>query len=380
VVGQVAVSLVLLAGAGLLVRSLGDLQKTEMGLAREELLIVKVDANPLGYEGERLHSLQRQLAERFRSIPGVLDVSYSQNGLFSGIEAGASVETGDGPASPEAEGTSAFDRVGPDYFRAIGARMLRGRGIEERDGAGSAPVVVINQTLARIHFGNENPVGQDLRVDENQYQIVGVVADVTGHSMRATPQRRFYTALAQGDPPALVVYELRTRGDPAGIARTVRDEAAAVHSLLRVGSTEPLTSLMQESLGLERIAAGLAGVAGALALALAALGLYGVMTYTIVRRTRELGVRMALGARPDDLTRMVLRESLTLVLFGALLGIPAAIAAAAFLRSQLAGISLVDPASLAIALAVLAGTAALAGYSPARRAARVEPRTALSSD
>jgi len=377
VVGQVALSLVLLAGAGLLVRTAENLQAVDAGLARDELLVVSVDANSAGYAGERVQALYRQLGDRLQRLPGVRGVTWSQNGLFSGIESSATLQV-DGFVARSADDTSAFtDQVGPGYFHTIGARIVRGRDIEPRDDTHGARVAVVNATMARFYFGNRDPIGQSFHIDTTRYTVVGVAADVTGRSLGAGPIRRPYTAIAQGGGPSLVVFAIRTTGDPARLADAARREVLATDASLRVRAATPLAALMRESIAPQRIVAYLAGVAGALALALTALGLYGVMTYTIARRTSEFGLRMALGARPWDVTRMVLRETMGLVVVGAAVGIPAALGVARLLRHQLVGVGLVDPPTLAATLAVLATVAAVAGYRPASRAAQASPQSAL---
>jgi predicted permease len=377
VVGQVSLSLVLLAGAGLLVRTAAHLGDLDVGVARDELLIVSVDANAAGYRGDRAQALYRQLAERLERLPGVRAVTYSQNGLFSGIEASATFQV-DGFVARSADDTSAFtDQVGPGYFRTIGARIVRGRDVEARDDARSARVAVINESTARFYFGARDPIGQSFRIDTTRYTIVGVSADVIGRDLRAGPTRRLYTAIAQGGGGGLVVFELRIAGDPARLADAARRAVLAADAALRVRAAQPLAALMRESIAPQRVVASLAGVAGGLALALTALGLYGVMSYTIARRTNEFGLRMALGARPWDVTRMVLRETMGLVALGAAVGLPAALGAAQLLRHQLVGVGLVDPPTLAAALAVLVVVAAAAGYRPASRAANASPQSAL---
>jgi predicted permease len=377
VVAQVALSIVLLAGAGLLLRTARHLEDVDVGVARDRLLVVAVDAQAAGYSGERLAALHRQLAERLRSLPGVERVAYSQNGLFSGIDAGATLQVA-GFVPRAADDTSAStDQVSAGYFATIGARIVRGRDVEARDDARGARVAVINETMARFYFGARDPVGQAFTIDGTPHTIVGVAADVRDHSLSARPARRFYTAMAQGGAPGLVVFTVRTAGDPARLTDAARRAVLAENPSLRLRNASPLAELMRESIGPQRLLASLAGVAGGLALLLTALGLHGVMTYAIVRRTGEFGLRMALGARPRDVTRLVLRETLTLVALGAAAGVPAALGAARLLRHQLVGVGLVDPPTLIATLAGLSAVAAVAGYRPARRAARSSPQEAL---
>ncbi len=377
VAGQVALSLVLLVGAGLLVQSVRNLQRAPVGLARDRLLMVEVDTRAAGYEGERFHALCRALVGRLERVPGVQAATYSENGIFGGGEGWTTVHA-DGFVPRTADDTSAnFDKVGPGYFGAVGARLLRGRELGPGDDARAPRVAVVNATMARFYFGGRDPVGRFLRVDTTRYQIVGVVGDVTDHDLRAEPARRLYLAMPQGAAVGGVVFAVRTAGDPARAAAAVRRAVLDADPALRVVDAQPLATLMRQSIARERLVARLAGVAGGVALVLAALGLYGVMTYAIVRRGGEFGVRAALGARPADVTRMVLRESLVLFAAGAAVGLPAALAAARLVRQQLVGVGVVDAPTLAGALLVLGATAAAAAYRPASRAARVAPSAAL---
>jgi predicted permease len=380
VIGQVAVSLVLLTGTGLLLRSAWNLQRVDLGVARDELLLVEVDATAAGYEGPRLQALQRQLAERLERLPGVAAVSYSQLGILSGSEITTTHQVPGFVARADEDTVSSTDRVGPGYFQTVGARLLRGRDIGPRDDARAPLVTVINETMARFYFPGRDPIGQYIQLDTRRYQVVGVVADVKVQTLRTEPTRRFYTPAAQ-DEASGFTFVLRTRGAPgAGLALAIRREILAADAVLRVGRAEPLADRVSRSMEAERVMAQLAATAGGLALVLSLLGLYGVMTYTTVRRTGEFGLRMALGAGPAELTRMVLRETMVLLAIGALIGVPAAIAAGRLLRSQLVGVGVVDLPSLAAALGVLAASAALAGYRPASRAAHVQPQVALSRE
>jgi predicted permease len=380
VVGQIAVSLVLLTGAGLFYRAANNLGATDIGVARDELLVVRVDAHETGFEGVQLRSLYSRLAERLSALPGVRSASYSRDGLFSGIETTTTVEVpGFEPSSATEEQANA-DAVGPDYFRTVGARLLRGRGLEARDNELAPPVAVINESMARYYFGAGDATGHRVRVNGVDHEIVGVVADIRGTSLRGDAGRRYYTPVAQGGEAESIVFVVRTEGDPGALAAAARREILETEPILRVRNALPLSTNVRESILPEIIVASVAGAAGFLALGLAALGLFGVMTYAIVRRTSEFGLRIALGARPEDVTRMVLRETMGLFLLGCAIGLPLAMAIARLLRQQLVGVGLVDLPSLAIAVAVLGASASLAGYRPARRAAGIDPQVALSRE
>jgi predicted permease len=347
-------------------------------MARDELLIVEVDMQTGGVGEERRMGMVRELAERLGRVPGVRAVTYSENGIFSGTETNSSLQASGFVAKSAEDSIANADLVGPNYFTAIGARILRGREIGPQDVRGAPPVAVVNESFARFYFAGREAVGQRLQLDSTSYEIVGVAADFRGQSLREAPRRRFYRAMAQNrNGPGYVIFEARTAGDPARLVNTVRREILAADSRLRVLGADPLPVLMRDSIAQERLVARLASVAGGMALVLAALGLYGVMTYTIVRRTSEFGLRMALGARPWDVTRMVLRETMVLFVVGALVGVPAALGAVRLIESQLVGVGLLDPVTLRVAQLVLGGSALFAGYRPASRAARVAPQEAL---
>jgi predicted permease len=381
VVGQVALSLTLLVGTSMLVRSTRALANVDTGLARDSLLIVTVDVAPTGQQGERLAALSRALLERVRRIPGVAAASFSENGIFSGTESFTTLRAEGFVARTENDTSANYDRVGPDYFKAIGARLTQGRDILASDDERAPYVAVINATAAAFYFPKGDAIGRHVTVDSATYQIVGVVADTKDHELRGDPARRLYLPIHQsGALPTQFTFELRASGDPAKLVTAARTELRGAHPSVLVLDNNPLTQLMRQSISQDLLVSQVASFFGALALALAALGLYGVMTYATARRTSEFGLRMALGAEPRVVGRMVLGEAMALVAGGTLIGLPLAIAATRLLRNQLFGVGPVDLPSIALALAVLAASAALAGYLPATRAARVGPLEALRAD
>ncbi|HJR41063.1 MAG TPA: ABC transporter permease [Gemmatimonadaceae bacterium] len=381
VVGQVALSVLLLVSAGLLLRTTQRLATADVGYERDGLVIVKVASSEAGYEGDRLAGLARALHERFRAVPGVSAVTYSENGLFSGTESSTTLSIAGFVASTEEDTSVNYDHVGPDYLATIGARLLRGRDIREDDLAGRHRVVVINDAMARFYFPGQDPIGRHIVIDSIEHEIVGVAADVKGNVIREAPTRRLYAPFQQmiGEIASLH-YELRVAGNVEGIADRIRSESALVDASVRIASVDRLVHLMRQSIAEERLFARLATLFGGLALLLALIGLYGVMTYAIVRRTAEFGLRMALGAGPGDVLSLVLRESLWLVTLGALLGVPAAVTAARLLRSQLFGVTPVDPLIILAVLALLTLCGALAALLPASRASRVDPLEALRAE
>jgi predicted permease len=314
-------------------------------------------------------------------IPGVTGVSFSENGIFSGTESSTGVEVEGFAARTANDSTVNYDRVGPGYVGAIGARLVAGRDFTERDDARAPRVALVNTTMASHYFPHRDAIGHRLTADSATYEIVGIVADTKDHEVRQTPAPRLYLPAYQTGPmPQQLNFELRAAGDPVQLVAAARRELTAVNSLMVVLDNNPLASLIRQSISQDLLVARVASVFGLLALGLAALGLYGVMTYTTLRRTSEFGVRMALGADGGQVRRMVLREAMMLVVGGAVVGVPLALAATRLLRRQLFGVGTVDPPSIAVALAVLVVSAAVAGYLPAARAARVGPVEALRAE
>ena len=242
-------------------------------------------------------------------------------------------------------------------------------------------VAVINKTMASYFFPNGGALGRRIKVDSTTYQVVGVVADTKDHELRGNATRRMYFPVYQSGPlPTQLTFELRTNGDPATLVKAARTELLGVNPSLLVLSNDPLTTLMRLSISQDLLVAQVASFFGVLALALAALGLYGVMMYATTRRTSEFGLRMALGAESRTVGRMVLGEAMRLVIAGAVLGLPLALSTTRLLRNQLYGVELIDPPSIIVALVVLSVSAAVAGYVPAMRAARVGPLEALRTE
>jgi predicted permease len=383
IAGQVALSLVLLVGAALLVRSLQGIERADTGLDRDHLLIVEMDALAGGYRGDRLANLTRELTERFSRIPGVARVAFSENGIFSGTESMNSFTIPGFTARTREDSVAASDRISPGYVTAIGGHLLQGREFTEQDVDHAARVVLLNEAMALHYFPGRNPVGRTIRFDDSTAaEIVGVVASIKDHDLEGAPIRRFYTPYLQhytGEPGSLR-FEIRASGDPANLVTPVRVQIKALDQSLSIGGIDPLSLLMRQSVREERLLARLATGFGVLALLLAAVGLYGVMTYAITRRTGEIGLRMALGARRGNVIAMVLRDALGLVVLGLVIGVPLALASTRLLRSQLHGIEPGDPVSIAIALCVLMISAIIAALFPALRAARVEPLVALRQE
>ena len=381
VVAQVALSLLLLVSTGMLLRSIQRLDTADVGLARDSLVVARVDAGRSGYQGPRLFQLTRDLTSRLQRVGGVSAVTFSENGIFSGTESSTTLQVEGFTARVDADTAVAYDRVGPDYFTTIGARLLQGRDFNSGDHETAPKVAIVNQTMARFYFKGESPLGRYVKADSAIWTIIAVVADVQGQDVRGLPERRLYLPMLQvSQPPGSFVMEIRSSGDPARLVDPVRRALLAADASLVTQSIYPLSLLIGASIGPTRMVAKVVTLFGALTLVLAALGLYGVMAYAAVRRTSEFGLRMALGAAPRRVAGMVLREALILVAGGVAIGLPLAFAAGRLLKTQLFGIDQVDLPSILLAVAVLGGSAVLAGYLPARRAARVAPLAAIRAD
>jgi len=381
VVAQVALSMLLLVGTGMLVRSVQRLQNADLGLASDRLVIAGVDAQRAGYSGPRLATLIRDLGARMERIPGVRAVSYSENGLFSGTESRTTLQVEGYTARADSDTLVAYDDVGPGYFHVIGARLLQGRDFEARDNETGPKVAVVNQTAASFFFPDGDALGRRITTDSTAWEIVGVVADVEEQGVREGPERRVYFPMMQMErQPGEFYLELRAEGDPARLVVPVRRALQAADPALMIRSVDPLTELIGDSISRDRMVAQVVTFFGTLALVLAALGLYGVMAYATIRRTSEFGLRMALGAQPGDVTRLMLHEALLLTIAGVVIGLPIALATTRLLEGQLFEVGVLDVPSIVAAVTVLAISAAAAGLLPAMRASRVPPLEALRAE
>jgi len=383
----VALSVVLLMGATMLVRSLRNLQTTDVGMDRDHLVLVDVDVNTRGYSGDPLYSLVRTLRDKLGAVPGVAAVTFSENGIFSGTESGTTVEIPGFPMKSPNDSLIAYDQVGAGYAKAIGAHLVAGRDLAAEDEGQMGRTALVNEALASFYFPGRSAIGQYMHFNDSvAVQIVGVVADTRDHDLSATPQRRAYfpyihrkDTLNLGEAGSLRMI-VRTSGDPSAMVQTIRRTVASVDPQLPIDGVDPLKKLMASSIQEERLVARLASGFGTLALLLAAIGLYGVMTYAVTRRTGEIGLRVALGANGSDVVRLVLFDALRLVGVGVVIGLPLALGAARLLQAQLHDVPTTDPLSLAVAVGVLAISAAAAALIPAMRASRVSPIVALRAE
>jgi predicted permease len=383
VISQVALSLVLLIGAGLLSRSLEKLRDFYPGLHADSVLLFNVNPSMVGYGNTRAAALYQDVLERIHSIPGVRSTSLSVYGPFStGFSFVVPTVEGYTPPAGKEPLPTGINIVGPDYFRTIGTPVLIGRDFTSADREGSPRVAIVNETMARRYFAGTNPIGRrfniaDYKADASWLQIVGVVKDSKYHDLREQTPAMAYVPFFQATESGGATFEVRTANNPVNVATAVRRAVAEADGRLPVFDLKTLRDQVEDSLVEERLIASLSSLFGALALLLACVGLYGLMAYVVSRKTNEIGLRMALGARRGQIVAMVLRETVLLVMGGLAVGIPAGLAASRLISSELYGVQTRDPLTILLATSILIAVAALAGFLPARRAALVDPMAAL---
>ena len=382
VVGQVAISLLLLIVAGLLVRSFQKLSDVNLGYDRDHLLLFDVNPQTAGYQGAASTELLKDMLGRLRAIPGVRGATLSDNGLMSGSDSSDPIRI-DGYTPKAGQNMHArFDEVGPNFFTTIGTPILMGRDILPQDSGNGQRAGVINETMAHYFFGNASPLGRRIwdmfPTTRTDLVVVGVVADSKHSSLRETPKPRFYVPFFHpiGEETYAEVI-VRLQGSAAAATPAIRQAVKQAGTNLPPVRILTVNDLVERSLSTETMITKLAGFFGALAVLLACIGIYGIMAYSTAGRTNEIGVRMALGAQRNDVLWLVLRETLLLVVIGAAIGLPALMAASRLISSQLFGLTAADPVTLVLATTLMFAVAALAGYIPARRAMRVDPMVAL---
>jgi predicted permease len=380
VVVQVGLSVLLLAGATLFARSLYNLKTLNPGFVADQLLGFSLDPSLNGYSRERSIALFQQMQEQLSQLPDVRAVTASVIQLMTDSNWSSTV-TVEGYQPKDGEDMNPdVNAVGPGYFATLGQPLLMGRDITVKDAAGAPKVVVINETMAKYFFGTSNPLGHKIgwgRDKGQEIEIVGVVKDSKTATLRQTMKRFVYTPYMQEEEIGQMTFYVRARGDATNVAASVRQVAQRVDPNLPIFDMKTMTTTVNDSLFVERLVAALSVAFGALATLLAAIGLYGVMSYSVARRTREIGIRMALGAERASVLWLVLREVALMVAGGVAIGLPLAYALSRIVQSQLFELSAHDPIALAGAAATLGAVALLAGYLPARRATRVDPMIAL---
>ncbi len=403
VVLQVALSLLLLIGAGLFVRTLSNLEKLDPGFQRESVLLVDTNPRGLGYKEQQNRDFYDRLMERVRRVPGVRTASLANITPLSGsqMNAGVAVEGYVRPAD-EKPWVNMND-VSDDYFATLGIPIVAGRDFRPEDNPATspdppirkpgdkesplsapAPVAIVTEAFAEKYLAGQNPIGKRFtRSDKfdiaKSFEIVGVVKDANYFDLRKKVEPMAYLPVWRlgAGPQTLCV---RTSGKPELVTNAIRREIAATDAAIPVLDTETLAEQFDDNIANERAVSTLCGFFGGLAVVLAAIGLYGVMAYTVTRRYREIGIRMALGAEPGRVLWLVLQDTLWMVGIGAAIGLPAAFGVTRLIKSFLFGLTPQDPMSIVLATIGLMVVTGLAGYFPARRATRVDPLVALRQE
>ena len=396
VIVQAAMSLVLIAGAILLTRSLTNLEHQDFGIATNNRYVLHFDPSGAGYTAERAPALYRQLEERFTALPGVKNIGMALYSPLEGDNWGECVIQQGHPApGPNDHCGSTWDRVSPGFLASMGVPIVRGRDLSISDTASAPFVAVVNETFAKKFFPKQDPVGQHFGIDFPQYsgtfEIVGVYRDFKMNNPRDPVRPVFLRPLAQvytgyKEPP-LITGETQSmlinsmvinfRNPQPNAEELIRHTISDVDPNLTIMDLRSLDAQVAGNFNQDRLIAQLTALFGILALIIASVGLYGVMSYFVARRTSEIGIRMALGATRSSVISMVFRSALFQVVVGFALGIPAALFAGHLMASQLYGVGAYDPISLSEATLVLALCAAIAVFVPARRAASIEPMRAL---
>ena len=376
VAAQVAFSVTLLSAGGLFVRHLSNLEHLDLGFHRDHILLVNVDPASSGYSGERLSRANQELLGRLEAIPGVRSATMCGVSPISGAGANRAATVEGYQAKPGEPRKIWENWIAPKYFETLGTPLLAGRDFSFRDQGGSR-VAIVNQTMARHYFGDRSPIGMHVSFDGDNkpYEIVGMVGDAKYSEIRgATLPTIFFNAFQLGSPVSQ--FALRTNIDPASVAGEAR---RTVRSLLTTVPVEVTTLAEQVDASIvpERLIAMLSGLFGALGSMLAAIGLYGLLAYTVARRINEIGIRMALGATPREVTRMVLGDALGMVAAGLCVGAPLAFWGKIFAASLIPDLPVTSPVPVAFGAVAMVAISLVAAYAPARRAARVDPMEAL---
>jgi predicted permease len=391
VVAQVTVSVLLLIGAGLFIRSLRNLRLLDLGLKTDNLIAFNVNPALSGYTPVRTKQFHKQLLERVRALPGIGGIALSNIGLLEGNEWDSSMTAEGYEAKPGENMNPYCNAVSPGYFKTMGIPLVAGRDFDDRDvrnepldpKATDAPyrVAIVNQSYAKQYFAGRDPVGRHIGFGMNPgtktpIEIVGVVKDAKYTGVRDDIPRQVFFPFLEAELNGSVIY-VRALDQPDAAFRAIRQTVREMDPNIPIFNPRTLDHQIDQSLLNDRLIATLSSAFGLLATLLAVIGLYGVMAFTVTRRTREIGVRMALGAVQGDVIWLVMREVLVLVGSGVALGLVAVWWLSRVVSSQLYGMTANDPVTIVGAAAILGAVALLAGYIPARRATRVNPVLAL---
>ena len=379
VISEIALSLVALIGAGLFVRSMQHAQELDPGFDAKNLFQMQFDLGTLRYDADHGQQFFRDLIERARSVPGVVNASVSSDGIFGGTIAGTVFREGE-QTDPNNRGTLVqFDDVSPGHFETLRIPLRSGRDFNDFDRENTLAAVIVNEAMAKLLWPGQEALGKrftSFASPTTLYQVVGVVGNSVVNQIGEDPQSVAYLPLRQQYSSSAAL-EVRTSGNPETLMATLRNQVQQLDRNLAFTNMQTATEILSQGLWAARMGAALLGLFGLLALVLASVGIYGVLAYSVAQRTGEIGIRMALGAQPGEVLRLVLRQGMTLAVIGAILGLVAALLLARTAANLLYGVSATDPLTYAGITVLLLSVALLACYLPARRATRIDPVVAL---
>jgi macrolide transport system ATP-binding/permease protein len=381
VAAQVALSLLLLVGAGMFLQTLKNYSRLDPGFDRDQLLAVQIDTHLVNFQTSDFPSLYQRLIDGIEAIPGVRSASITTCQLIAGCRDSSDVILMDG-GKKIAQANAQVNNVSSNYFATTGIHLLHGRDFSSTDNASSPKIAIVNEAFARHYFGDGDPIGLQFSYADNEpdrFQIVGLVADARVNDIREEAPPIIYFPVAQ-NPGNIDGLEVRTEADPTWIATQARRVVTDVDPRIPIVSIATLNQQVQDNLAQPRLIARLTTIFGLLALGLACLGLYGVMSYSTERRTSEIGIRLALGSTRQMVLRLVIWETLRLAGCGAMAGLALAIVAMHMAASFLFGLSPEDPPTIALATGLLLLTSVAAGFIPAWRAANIDPIQALRTE
>src|SRR6266581_1149757 len=378
VISEIALALVALVGSGLFLRSMQTAQQYNPGFESQNLFQLLFDLGALRYDADRGQQFFRDVIERAKSVPGVVSASVSSNGVFGGTLAGTIFREGE-QTDPNNRGTLVnFDDVTPGHFATMRIPLLSGRDFTDFDRENTTPVVIVNEAMAKMVWPGQEPLGKRFSIvtEPRLLQVVGVVGTTVIGQIGEDPQPIAYVPMRQRYSPAAALV-VRTNSNPEPLIGAVRTQVQPIDKNLAFTNAQTVQQILGQGLWAARMGAALLGLFGALALILASIGIYGVLAYSVAQRTSEIGLRMALGAQPYQVLRLVLKQGMLLALIGAAVGILVALPVARFASGLLYGVSATDPLTYAGITFLLMGVALLACYLPARRATRIDPLVAL---
>jgi predicted permease len=382
VAAQISLSLLLLIGAGLFARSLYNLMQVGTGMRTEGVLSFSVDPSLAGYSDQRARQVFTELQQALTAAPGVQLVSASENPLLAN-DNWLSTTRSEGYVAKEGEKVNPeVNGVLPRFFSVLGVPLVTGREFSQRDRFGPPKVAIVNESFVKYFFHERNPMGRHIGFGDRQtakldMEIVGVVKDVKMVDLKQKPTQQVWIPALQDKHPSSLTFYSRTANDPKMMTGLARRAVRRVDPALPVYDMKTLQTQIRETHYIDRLITMLSAAFGLLATLLAAVGLYGVMAFTVARRTRELGIRMALGAQRNTVIRLVMQEVFLLAALGIGVALPLAFGLGRYIESQLFGLKATDPATLISATILLASVALVAGYIPALRATRIDPMNAL---